>query len=178
MVGSADMGPDELRERLRQFDRAVALLYPGQRFRLVLVGGGAMSLLGYLPRPTSDLDVLSYPRELAPVMAEFGISGRVVAYAHSFAYHFEDRLVPVDFDHEAVACFTASLEDLVASKLCAPRPQDAIDIREPDVLRALDWDRLATVAGEMRMNMLNEQRYQEFVASYDAYRGECQRCDS
>lgn len=34
MVGFANMGPDKLRERLRQFDRAVALLYPGQSFRL------------------------------------------------------------------------------------------------------------------------------------------------
>ena len=32
MAGFANMGPDELRERLRQFDRAVALLYRGSCF--------------------------------------------------------------------------------------------------------------------------------------------------
>ena len=178
MAGFSNMGPDELRDRLRQFDRAVALLYPGQLFRLVLVGGGAMMLLGYLTRPTSDLDALAFPSELVPLMAQYDINGQVSAYGHNFAYHFEDRLVAVEFEYKAVACFTASLEDLIASKLCSPRPQDAMDIRGPEVLTAVNWDRLAEVAEEMRLNMLNEQRYQEFVFSYDAYREECRPCDS
>ena len=178
MAGFANMGPDELRDRLQQFDRAVALLYPGQLFRLVLVGGGAMMLLGYLARPTSDLDALAFPNELVPLMAQYDINGQVSAYGHNFAYHFEDRLVPLDLESKAVVCYTASLEDLIASKLCSPRLQDALDIRAPEVLSAVSWGRLAEVAEEMRLNMLNDQRYQEFVFSYDAYREECRPCDS
>jgi len=40
MTGELKLGRDELQDRLRQFDRAVALLHPGRSFRLVLVGGG------------------------------------------------------------------------------------------------------------------------------------------
>lgn len=178
MVGFANMGPDELRDRLRQFDRAVALLYPGQLFRLVLVGGGAMMLLGYLARSTSDLDALAFPSELVALMAQYDINGQVSAYGDNFAYHFEDRLVPIDLESKAVVCYTASLEDLIVAKLCSPRPQDALDIRGSEVLTAVNWNRLAEVAEEMRLNMLNERRYQEFVFSYDAYREECGPCDS
>ena len=137
-----------------------------------------MMLLGYLARPTSDLDALAFPSELVPLMAQYDINGQVSAYGHNFAYHFEDRLVPVNLESTAVVCYTASLEDLIAAKLCSPRPQDALDIRAPDVLSAVSWDRLAEVAEEMRLNMLNDQRYQEFVFSYDEYREECRPCDS
>ena len=64
MAGSLELGKEELEDRLRQFDRAVGLMYPGQSFQIVLVGGGAMVLLGCLARSTADLDALQAPREL------------------------------------------------------------------------------------------------------------------
>ena len=36
MANACDMGEHELRNRLREFDRAVGMLYPGRHFRLVL----------------------------------------------------------------------------------------------------------------------------------------------
>jgi hypothetical protein len=178
MTGVLDMGEDELRERLRDFDRAVALLYPDRAFRLVLVGGGAMVLLGCLARATSDLDVLVFPSELLPLMEKFDLSGRVAAFGDQFAYNMEDRLVALDVETTVVECYSASLEDLVASKLHSDRPTDVADVRRPEVLAALDWDRLAEVAADMEGSMLVERRHRESLHNYDRYRKECGPCDN
>jgi hypothetical protein len=170
------MGPEELRSRLFQFDQAVALRFPGQTFRLVLVGGGAMALLGYLQRTTLDLDVLAAPAELRALMAEYDLSGQVAAYEDHFAYNLEDRLVPLDLGTVAVECCAASLEDLVASKLHSDRETDAADVRRPEVLAALDWDKLAEVADEMRASSLNERRYDLFLRNLELYVKECGPC--
>jgi len=155
MTGSPEMGPEELRSRLLGFDRAVALNYPGQSFRLILVGGGAMMLLGYLSRATVDLDVLAAPAVLQSLMAEYDLDGRVAAYQDHFAYNVE--------------CWAASLEDLVASKLHSERDTDRADVRRSEVLAALDWGRLAEVAEDMHASSLNERRYRRFVDNYEEY---------
>ena len=176
MTGLQEMGPEELRSRLLRFDQAVALRYPGQTFRLVLVGGGAMVLLGYLQRTTLDLDVLAAPAELRALMGEYDLSGQVAAYVDHFAYNLEDRLVPLGLRTVAVECYAASLEDLVASKLNSDRTSDAADVRKPDVLAALDWAKLAHVAGEMHDSSLNERRYRLFRQNYENYVKECGPC--
>lgn len=177
MAGALDMGAEELRSRLLGFDRAVALRYPRRSFRLVLVGGGAMVLLGCLSRATSDLDILTPPVELQSLMDEYDLSGRVVAYQDHFAYNLEDRLVTLDLPTKAVECAVASLEDLVASKLHSDRDTDRADVRRPEVLSALDWNMLAEVAEDMRASSLNERRYRLFLRNYSEYREEFRPCD-
>ena len=172
MAGMHDMGVNELRARLEEFDRAVALRFPGRSFRLVIVGGGAMVLMGVLSRATSDLDALHFPRELLPLMEEFDLSGLVTAYEDQFAYNMEDRLVRLDVTTSTVDCYTASLEDLIASKLYSDRPVDETDVRRPEVLAALNWDRLATVAEDMEASSLIERRFRQFLGNYTSYREE------
>ena len=176
MVLGAAMGREELRSRLLEFDRAVALEYPGQSFRLVLVGGGALVLLGYLSRSTLDLDVLAAPAALQALMTEFDLSGRVAAYGDHFAYHLEDRLVPLELDTAAVECWAASLEDIVAAKLHSDRETDRSDVRRAEILSEIDWDRLAEVAEEVMASSLNDRRYGIFIANYDEYRREYGPC--
>jgi len=177
MAGPLQLGRDDLENRLREFDRAVSLLFPGRTFRLVLVGGGAMVLLGCLTRSTADLDALSVPPDLVSLMAKYDINGRVTAYLDHFAYNLEDRLVALDLETTAVECYSASLEDVVASKLYSERDSDAQDVRRPEVLKMLDWTRLAEVAEDMRNSMMNERRYQQFLYNYQEYRREHEPCD-
>jgi hypothetical protein len=177
-MAGLELGKEELENRLREFDRAVTLLYPGRSFRLVLVGGGAMVLLGCLARSTADLDTLEVPRELVTLMGKYDINCRVTAYLDHFAYNLEDRLVPLNLGTTAVECCAASLEDVVASKLYSDRETDARDIRRPEVLRALDWERLAEVATDMQASMMNERRYEQFLHHYREYRKEHGPCDA
>ena len=177
MAGNLDMGKKELRNRLIEFDRAVALLHPDRSFRLVLVGGGAMVLLGCLARATDDLDVLRFPTELLPLMEKYDLSARVLAFEDQFAYHVDDRLVALDLETKAVQCYSASLEDIVASKLYSDRQVDADDVRRPEVLERLDWNRLAEVVEDMAGSMLVARRHRQFLDNYAAYREECESCD-
>ena len=172
-----DLGEDELRSRLLEFDRAVGLLYPGRQFRLVLVGGGAMVLLGCLAHATSDLDALHFPTELLPLMEKYDLSGRVTAYLDHFAYNLEDRLVPLGLATTHVECYAASVEDIVASKLHSSRETDELDVRRPEVLAVLDWGRLAEVVADMEGSKLVQRRHQDFLHNYDAYRKECGPCE-
>ncbi|MDO9556314.1 MAG: DUF6036 family nucleotidyltransferase [Coriobacteriia bacterium] len=178
MTGLLELGKEELEDRLRQFDRAGALLYPGRSFRLVLVGGGAMVLLGCLARSTADLDALEVPRELATLMGKYDINCRVTAYLDHFAYNLEDRLVSLNLGTTAVECYVASLEDVVASKLYSDRETDEHDIRRPEVLEALGWERLEEVAIAMQGSKMNDRRYKQFLHNYREYRQECKPCDA
>lgn len=135
MTGVLDMGPEELRKRLEDFDKAVRLLHPGRSFRLLIVGGGALVLMGCIARSTSDLEALIFPPDLRELMEQYDINGKVKAYEDEFAYSVEDRIQPIDVDTKAVQCFTASLEDIVIAKVHSPRDQDAVDIRDPALLR-------------------------------------------
>lgn len=171
------MAQKELRERLLGFDAAVAMLHPGRSYRLVLVGGGAMVLLGCLARATDDLDALRFPAELLPLMAKYDLSGQVTAYEDQFAYNLEDRLVPLGLETRAVECYAASLEDIVASKLYSDRDKDAADVRRPEVLAVLDWNRLDEVVADMEGSKLIERRHQQLLHNYKVYRRECGPCD-
>lgn len=176
MTGVLDMGPEELLKRLEDFDKAVCLLHPGRSFRLIIVGGGALVLMGCIARSTSDLDVLSFPPDLRELMEQYDINGKVKAYEDEFAYSIEDRIQPIDVDTKAVQCFTASLEDVVIAKLHSPRDQDAEDIRDPELLEMLDWERLDELADEMGRQVFIERRHKEFRISYEQYREECSPC--
>jgi hypothetical protein len=177
MTGTLDMGREELRSRLLAFDRAVGLLFPERSFRLVIVGGGALVLLGCLARATSDIDVLDVPSELHSLLEQYDLSGQVNAYLDNFAYNMEDRLVPLGLPTNAVTCYTASLEDIVASKLHSARPTDVADVRRPEVLAAVDWARLAEIVVDMKASRLNDRRYQAFLDNYHEYKQEFGPCE-
>ena len=177
MAGSLELGREELEDRLRQLDRAVGLMYPEESFRIILVGGGAMVLLGCLTRSTADLDALQAPSELVDLMAKYDINCRVTAYLDHFAYNLEGRLVPLNLETTAVECYSASLEDIVASKLYSDRRTDAHDLRRPEVLQELDWNRLDEVANDMEHSKMNDRRYKQFLHNYRQYRQECGPCD-
>lgn len=177
MSDSLNLGREELESRLREFDRAVGLLHPGRTFRLVLVGGSAMILIGCLTRATADLDALNVPHELVDLMVRYDINCRVVAYLDHFAYNLEDRLIPLRLGTTAVECYAASLEDVVASKLYSDRDADAFDVRRPEVVSLLDWRRLADVVEDMKGSKMNDRRYGQFLHNYRLYRQECGPCD-
>ena len=77
-------------------------------------------------------------------------------------------------DTRVIEYYRVSLEDAVALKLSAGREHDLQDVRSPAVLRELDWDLMAQVAGEMRFGTISEQEswYKNFVWNYGIYREE------
>ena len=90
----------------------------------------------------------------------------------------DERLVPLNLGTKVVECYAASVEDIVASKLYLNRPTDAADVHRPEVLAALNWDRLAEVVADMEGSKLIERRHRQFLDNYDSYRKECEPCDA
>ncbi|MDZ4179129.1 MAG: DUF6036 family nucleotidyltransferase [Coriobacteriia bacterium] len=179
MLKKLQMGESELRQRLLEFDRAAGVLHPDRTFYLVLAGGGALMLLGHLSRVTDDMDALQCSPELLALMEKYDINNRIAgSYGDHFPYNWEDRLVRLDIETKAVKCYAASLEDIVASKLCSQRPDDGFDVRRPEMVAAIDWDLLETAAKEMELSQLNPRRYQDFLRNFESFRRECGPCAS
>lgn len=179
MVKKLRLGEQDLRRRLLEFDRAVGVLHPDRTFYLVLAGGGALLLMGHLSRVTDDMDALKCSPEVLALMEKYDINNRMAGpYGDHFPYNWEDRLVRLDMGMQAVMCYAASLEDIVASKLCSERSADGFDVRRPEVVAAIDWGLLDTVAKEMELSQLNPRRYRDFLRNYESFRKECGPCGS
>lgn len=162
----------ELIERLKRLDEDASLLYDdNNRFRLVIVGGGALILLEAIDRATLDIDALSVSRELMPLLERYDINAQVTAYINNFPYNYEDRLHKLDIESRKIDFYTTSLEDIVIAKLCSYRDTDRQDVISPEVIKALDWDlleKLATDEDELKAN-ISDRGYSEFLYNYEEY---------
>lgn len=165
---------EDLFRRLDRLDEDVSYLYDENiRFRLVIVGGSALVLQDYLSRSTLDIDSLEVSREIYSLLDTYDINCRVNAYIFNFPYNFEDRLLKLSIGGRRIDIFTASLEDIVISKLYSIRLKDMQDIENESILNNLDWnllDKLANDENEAKCSALNTRTYSEFKQSYEEYR--------
>ena len=168
----SEMQRQDLMERLRRLDEDADLMFEiSGRFRIVIVGGGALVLRDYIARATHDIDVLGFSHALDDLMKAYDINSRVQAYENNFPYNYEDRLELL-WQGRKIDFYTASLEDIVIAKLCSNRPSDRADVEA--VADRVDWvllDKLATGAGEARASALNERNYRDFLMNYRDYIG-------
>ncbi len=66
---------DDLLERLDRLDEDASLMFgDDERFRLVIVGGGALILLECILRATHDVDVISASPELLCLLDKYDIN--------------------------------------------------------------------------------------------------------
>ena len=164
----------ELIQRLKDLDEEASLLFgEAERLHMVIVGGGALILMELLPRATHDIDVLDSSRKLHSLMESYDINTRVQTYINNVPYNYEDRLVPLpDIQGKIIDFYTASLEDIVIAKLYSYRGVDHEDITDPNVLRAIDWDRLhnlATAEDEAKRSALNDRSYEQFLYDFNEF---------
>ena len=164
---------DDLLQRLARLDEDASLLFDDdRRFRLIIVGGGALILLETITRATNVIDALDASAEIRSLLGRYDINLNVQAYMNNFPYNYEDRIVPVRLNGSKIDFYTASLEDIVIAKLFSYRATDRQDIINLSVLAALDWDTLENLAysdDEVKQNALNERNYRDFLADYEEY---------
>jgi hypothetical protein len=155
---------------MRDMDERISLLYPSEiKFRMIIVGGSALILRSIISRATSDIDVVMADNRLVEIMTQYDMNGRVNAYLGNFPLNFEDRIVLV-YSGKNIDYYTASLEDIVISKLCSSRPRDLDDVIE--VAPFIDWEKLDHLAmdeGELKSNVLNERVYKDFLSDYNDF---------
>ena len=175
----ADLYKDDIYYRMERLDKdADAMFRKSDRFSIVIVGGGALVLRGYLTRGTVDIDILNADSRLYELMEAYDMNGRVNAYMNNFAYNYEDR-VDLIWSGKIIDYYTASLEDIVVAKLCSNRPDDLTDIEL--IADSVNWEILEKLAlndDELKVNILNERRYNDFLASYIEFERRFRLCDS
>lgn len=140
---------------------------------MVIVGGSALLLNDYIERSTYDIDALIVSNELCQLLSKYDIDTRVSTYLFNFPYNFEDRLVKLDIGGRRIDFFTASLEDIVISKLYSSRVKDSIDIESKLVLIHLDWeliDRIIMDGNEVWASSLNDRTFSELIHSYEEFK--------
>ena len=170
---------DDMLDRMQRLDRRTYLEFKGDgRFQVVIVGGGMLVLRGYIARSTDDIDILDADSRLYDLMELFDMNGRVNAYMNSFPYHYENR-IDLIWAGKKIDYYTASLEDIVISKLCAGRDRDIIDISE--ISDKIDWEILERVAKdeeELRLIKMSDRDYMNFGAAYEEFERRFRPCEN
>ncbi len=160
-------------DRLLMLDEEVSLALDDDNtyYEMVIVGGGALVLIDKLTRATQDIDTIRCAEEIKPFLEKYDINSNVVAYVNNFVFDYLDRCIPVDIPTKKIKFYTASLEDIVISKLCSERPKDKVDIHNFEIIKALDWNMLDKLvkSEDFKDNFLNEHNYKMFLFNYRDY---------
>lgn len=168
------MKNSDLLDRLDRLDEDASLLFSKEdRLFLVIVGGSALVLQKKLKRATDDIDVLEISSKLIDLIERYDINTRVATYISNFPYNFMDRIIKIEVGGRIIDFYTASLEDIVISKLYSNREKDKLDIENEDVLNSIDWDILDSLAmdeNETKQSSMNDRLYSEFLQSYCEYK--------
>jgi len=174
-----EMYKDDMLNRMQRLDRRASLEFKGLgRFQVVIVGGGMLVLRGYITRSTADIDILDADSRLYDLMELYDMNGRVNAYMNSFPYNYEDRIDLV-WSGIKIDYFTASLEDIVISKICAGRERDIIDISE--ISDKINWEileRLSKDEDELRLIKMSDRDYMNFEATYEEVEKRLRPCEN
>ncbi len=172
----------DLLERLARLDEDADLLFDDdRRFRMVIVGGSALILLEAITRATHDIDALDASPEIVSLLERYDINMRVSTFINNFPYNYDERLIPIRLNGRRIDFYTASLEDIVIAKLYSARATDMQDIVDPQVLKAIDWERLeylATSEDEAKASAMNDFRYKEFLDNYHTYVRRWKGCEN
>jgi hypothetical protein len=164
-----EMFKEDIQDRMKRLDERVALEFEGDGyFQIIIVGGGALVLRGYVTRATSDIDVLDADRRLLSLMELYDMNGDVNAYIDHFPYNYEDRIEFV-YEGQKIKYCTASLEDIVIAKLCSNRGDDLTDVEL--VIDKINWELLEKLAldeNEIKASIMCDRRYNDFVINYES----------
>ena len=174
MYNGCKFGITWIKKYLLEADRNIAFEFPGERFRVYIVGGAALALLVENSKMTDDIDVISVSDDrIKPILFENNyINQRVSCTSDCFSVEMYERAKKIDIGETlAVDYMLISLEDVVSSKLYAGRPKDKQDLYRKEVAQLLDWELLEKIIyQEMKIDALSERRWKELVYEYEMYK--------
>lgn len=169
------MDKSQLKKRLLDFDREVFLTYNETNLKCecYIVGGGAMLIMDLIPRATYDIDILKCTAtQLIGLMEKYDMNMNVSAHICNFADDYISRAKKLDLKTYVVDFYVLSLEDLVASKLSSSREKDMEDIRHPNVVSRINWDKLDELVELVKEGLLSDYDVNELEFFYDEYQKE------
>ena len=169
------MNREDILERLDKMDmEAFVTIETPHMYKMIIVGGSGLVLLGTITRATADIDTIEASPEIRSLLEKYGANMQVSAFLPNFPYNYLDRVQKLPVGGRRIEFYTASLEDIIIAKLFSDRPQDRQDLISDEVLRCIDWNMLhylATDENEVKAVVLNERRYLDFLHDYKEYVG-------
>jgi hypothetical protein len=155
---------------MRQLDQRADLEFECDgRFHVIIVGGGALVLRNYLARSTDDIDLLEVDKRLHSLLRLYDMNSNTNAHIFSFPYNYEDR-AEIVWSGKKIDYFTASLEDLVISKIGRYQDKDMIDFAQ--LINKINWellDKLATDDNELQLISMSDRNLLDFKACYEDF---------
>lgn len=86
------MDYDSILDRLDKMDvEAFTTLDTPDMYKMIVVGGSGLILLGTISRATQDIDAIDASPEIQHLLAKYDANLRVSTYINNFPYNFEDR---------------------------------------------------------------------------------------
>ncbi len=166
-----DYNREEIINRLLQLDRDMALIDTTEDiYSCVIVGGGALVLMNKIYRSTHDIDSIDASKEIIPLLEAYNINMNVRAYVLSFPDNYRERVQKLEIGSKKINFYTASLEDLVVSKLNSMRDKDIDDISNPLVYNDVNWEVLDLLIEDVCYGMLNDYDVNNLRRNYSEYK--------
>jgi len=164
------LNKEELQKRLEQLDTDASLLFNDEgRYHVCIAGSGALILMDYTSRATSDIDVINATGALVDLFKKYQMNTHIAAHINSFLLDYEKR-VKLLWSGEKIDFFTVSLEDVVVSKLCAGRPSDLDDLKAVAVF--VDWEKLEALVSDEEESIpirMSDRQNLDFEYAYKRY---------
>ena len=178
-MNNLELYKEDIQKRMEQLDQRANLEFSDYkgRFVVIIVGGGALVLRGYITRATDDIDTLDADKRLYGLMEKYDMNAMANAYLNSFLFNYQDRAEHI-WSGKKIDYYTASLEDIVVAKICANRGTDIEDLEA--VVNDINWDLLDTLVNdedELRLISMSERGYADFKACYERFERKYRPCE-
>lgn len=118
-------------ERLRELDQLLASVSTdGDKVELVIVGGSALIVNGFLPgtRSTVDIDVISAGESAYMFFGMLDMNDDVNTFLYQLPSHWESRKLYIAGEWEVLSPSTPAPVDLAIMKLASGRKTDIQDV--------------------------------------------------
>ena len=180
MIKEKKYTKEELLNILSTLDKEVSLTLgtakeQGGYYQLILVGGSVMLMSDLTERNTTkDIDTFGVPFPLIEIVSHYDlINSASLVYEDYLPYNYEDRLVQLDIETEAIIFARPSNEDLAVMKLYSNRTIDQDDLECEAFYNSLDWDLLDHLVYDedeaIASSLSPDYRYKFMVRTYENY---------
>ena len=161
---------------LKNLDRDMLLKLgtpPSEKFKAYVIGGAAMMMHDCLSKSTYDIDIIEVSTPVKKYISEYGdgvINYKAESCLFHFPFYFTDRAKLLPLDTKVVDFYLVALEDVLIAKLATTRTKDFKDLRAPDVVAKIDWEKMDIQVEEQAENALNATHASIIRAQYRDYK--------
>lgn len=167
-------GLDFVYNTLKERDLMVHLEFPTERFKVYIVGGAALMIYGQISKITNDIDIIKISDDrIRDLVVKDPMNERVKSTLDSFSIAADGRAIPIEIKEGTLAIdyYMYSLEDIVCSKLYTGRRKDLLDLKNDYIKNQINFSLLDKIIyEEMKIDCLNERRWNELVEYYKRYK--------